>query len=383
MCRKVRHDLRVYYYSNDVSFSISCHTVPYDRSEENEEVKGMYTSIFLLSHSNTDQSKKYQNRWKTKEGVPLKHHIFRTLRDGSFEQFLHRDFAKKKLPILEHDKDLKGLYIEDEVIIDHPHHALKGIDLSYTFIDDSQFKRLYLQLINFSFASLHNVTFVNCTFSYATFYACYLENVTFINCDFLERNNIRNCRFTNVKFKNCYIDNNMFHSCRFDERTDIEVCIHKSHHQKKPKYFKLIELPELSKGIKDGYKAGNVTGKAREYYFLEKQAITRYILDNPYQKAGNYFLEMIAGYGVKPLRVLLSMILVFLLFSEIFTAKLGYPAGLLLSTGGYFTNGASSDMLQKMDPFYLSLFIIESFLGIMFTALFVTVMANLWLSEKQ
>ena len=342
----------------------------------------MYTSIYLLAHSNTDNSKKYQDRWKTKEGIPLKHHILKTLRDGSFEQFLHRDFAEKKLPILEHDKDLKGLYIEDELITDHPHHALKGVDLSFTYIGGSEFKNLNLVQSNFSFASIHNVTFVNCTFSYSTFYASYLENVSFIGCDFIERNNIRNCRFTNVKYKHCFIENNMFHSCRFDERTGVDIFTPESQHEKKSKFFNPIELPELYKGLKDGYKAGSVTSKVRYYYFLEKQAITRYIIDNVFQKTGNYFLEIVAGYGVKPLRVLISMIFIFLFFTAVFIGELGYPSGLLLSTGAYFTNGVSSDLVRSVGVFYQILFIIESFLGIIFTTLFVTVMANLWLSEK-
>jgi hypothetical protein len=342
----------------------------------------MYTSIYLLSQSNADNSKKYQNRWKTKEGIPLKHHILKTLRDGSFGQFLPRDFARKKLPILEHDKDLKGLYIEDERIIDHPHHALKGIDLSYTYIGNTTFENLNLVLTNFSFSSLRNVIFINCVFSYSTFYASYLEHVSFIGCDFLERNNMKNCRFTDVKFKHCFIENNIFHSCRFDEQTNIDGFIQTSRHVNKTKVFKQIELPEIYKSLKDGYQVGNVTSKARQYYFLEKQAITRYLSDNILQKIGNYFLEMVAGYGVKPMRVLFSMIFTFLIFTAVFTEELGYPGGLLLSTGAYFTNGASSDLVRSIGLFYQILFIIESFLGIIFTALFVTVMANLWLSEK-
>jgi hypothetical protein len=342
----------------------------------------MYTSIYLLTQAVKETSKHYQNRWKTKDGIPLKHHILKTLRDGTFERFLHKDFAEKKLPILEHDKDLKGLYIEDETIRDHPHHALKGIDLSYSYIGNTTFKNLNLIQTNFSFTSFHSVTFTNCIFSFSTFYASYLENVTFIECDFLERNNIRNCRFTNVTYKDCFIESNMFHSCRFDERTQVAGLAPISIESRKKKNFNPVELAEIYKGMKDGYKAGNVINKCRKYFFLERQAVRKYILDNRLEKMGNYLLEIVAGYGIKPVRVLLSMLFVFLLFSIIFTIDLGYPNGLVLSTGAYFTNGAKSDLLPSIGSFYLLLFIIESFLGIIFTTLFITVTANVWFSEN-
>lgn len=342
----------------------------------------MYTSIYLLSQNNDDKSKKYQNRWKTKEGIPLKHHILKALRNDTEEHYLQKEFAEDKLLFLEHDRDLKGLYIEDEEILDRPRNALQEADLSYSYVVSTNFKNLDLSHINFSFASLYNVTFINCVFSYSTFFACYLENVTFLGCDFLERNNIRNCRFTNVRFKHCFVEKNLFHSCCFDEQTTLDPFIHSSRHVKKQVQFHRKELPELYKGIKEGYLAGNVIKKSRDYYFLERQSITRYMVDNTSEKIANYFLEIVAGYGIRPLRVLLWMGILFLLFSLIFTERLGYPDGLLLSTGSYFTNGVDSQVITHIGIGYQLLFILESFLGIVFTTLFITVMANLWFSEK-
>jgi hypothetical protein len=213
-------------------------------------------------------------------------------------------------------------------------------------------------------------------------YASYLENVTFIGCDFIGRNEIRNCRFINVKFMNCFIEANMFHNCRFDERTGIDTLVETSRYTDRPKNFKPVDYAEIYRGIKESYRAGSVISKSREYYFLERHANTRYLIDGMFEKIGNYFLEYVVGYGIKPLRVLVSMILTFIVCTEIFIYKLGFTNGLLLSTGAYFTNGASSDLLRSIGTFYQIVFIIESFLGIVFTALFVTVMANLWLSEK-
>ncbi len=37
---------------------------------------------------------------------------------------------------------------------------------------------------------------------------------------------------------------------------------------------------------------------------------------------------------------------------------------------------------KELNPFYQSMYIVESFLGIVLSALFITVMANLWFSER-
>lgn len=331
----------------------------------------MYTSVYLLTQNISDKRNKYQERWKTKNGIQLKQDILTLLKNGITNDSLH------KTP-----KDLKGLTIEDEEIFTKSPDILKGADLAFIYLFNTHFKNLNFTDASITYAKFYHVTFSDCIFSSTTFYACYLENVTFINCDFLERNDVRNCRFTNVCFKNCFIETNLFHSCRFDEQTHIDTLRSTSQHIKKQIHFDPKELAELYKGLKNSYMAGKVINQSRDCYYLERQAITRYILENPFEKVGNYFLEIIAGYGIKPLRVLLWMVLLFIVFSLIFIAKIGYPDGLLLSTGAYFTNGAGTPYLQDLGIFYQSLFILESLLGILFTTIFVTVMANLWLRER-
>jgi hypothetical protein len=342
----------------------------------------MYTSIYLLAQSNAEKSKAFQGRWNTKRGTIVKEAVLKHLRKGTIREFLRKEFAEKKLPILEHDKDLRGILLADEDLSNCPRDALKGFDLSYAYIMSTNFKDLDLDHTNFSFTSLYHVGFINCAFSHATIYASYLENVMVVGCDFLNRNNIRNCRLSNVQFKHCFIERDLFHSCRFDEQTVIDKLALTSRHTAKPIQFNPRELPELYKGIKEGYLYGSVIKKSNDYYFLERQAVNRYLVTNKFEKFVNYFIEIVAGYGIRPLRVFICMMVLFAIFSLIFLARLGYPEGLLLSTGAYFTNGVSSQSLASAGLLYQSLFILESFLGIVFTTLFVTVMANLWLSEK-
>lgn len=342
----------------------------------------MYTSIYLLAQTNSEKSKALQSRWKTEEGIIIKQKILEHMRNGTLQEFLTKQFSAKKLLILEHDKDLRGILIADEDFRNCPRDMLKGFDFSFAYIMSTNFKDLDLNQANFSFTSLYHVTFVNCLFSHTTLYANYLENVFFVGCDFLNRNNIRNCRLSNVQFKHCFLESNVFHSCRFDEQTSIEQLAQRSRHTKTPIRFNPRGYADLYKGIKEAYLYGSVIKKSNDYYFLERQAVTRYLVDNRFEKMSNYFLELVAGYGIRPFRVFVWMIVLFIIFSLIFIGKLGYPEGLLLSTGAYFTNGVSSQSLASSGPIYQSLFILESFLGIMFTTLFVTVMANLWLGER-
>lgn len=342
----------------------------------------MYTSIYLLAQTNSEKSKAFQSRWKTKQGIIIKQNILEHMRNGKLRGYMEHEFAANKLPILEHDKDLRGILIADEDFRNCPRDMLKEFDFSFAYIMSTSFKDLDLNQANFSFTSLYHVTFVNCLFSHTTLYANYLENVMFIGCDFLNRNNIRNCRLSNVQFQHCFLESNVFHSCRFDEQTSINKLAQHSRHTKTPIRFNPRGLPDLYKGIKEAYKYGSVIKKSNDYYFLERQAVTRYLVDNKFEKISNYFLELVAGYGIRPLRVFVWMMALFIIFSLIFVAKMGYPEGLLLSTGAYFTNGVSSQGLAAAGVFYQSLFILESFLGIMFTTLFVTVMANLWLGER-
>lgn len=342
----------------------------------------MYTSVYLLNQNNHDKCTKYQSRWRTEEGIRLKQHIIHRIKTENKQALLPGNLPQNKLSLLENEYDLKGLSLVNEKVTARSSDILNGADLSYLYVTNTHFKNINFANTNISFANLYNVTFTNCLFSYATFYANLLEDVSFFGCDFMERNDIRNCRFTNVSFQHCFIETNLFHSCRFDERTSIKGLRSTSQLSLKTVVFNPKELAELYKSLKNSYLTGKVINKSRDCYYLERQAITRYIIDNKYEKLGNFFLELIAGYGTKPLRVLVWMVMLFLIFSGIFINKIGYPDGLLLSTGAYFTNGVESQQLRDLDIVYKSFFILESFFGIVFTTLFVTVMANLWLRER-
>ncbi|MBA7581803.1 hypothetical protein ES708_23714 [subsurface metagenome] len=92
--------------------------------------------------------------------------------------------------------------------------------------------------------------------------------------------------------------------------------------------------------------------------------------------------EFITGYGIRPIRVLLSMLLFFILFSSVFIYKLGFAKGILLSAGAFFTFGTNANYLQFLSDWFTVIYIIEAFTGILMIALFVVVFTNLWFTEK-
>ena len=142
------------------------------------------------------------------------------------------------------------------------------------------------------------------------------------------------------------------------------------------------DLAEIFKSIREGYVAGRVYGKARRYFLEENKAITLHNTKGLRQKLGRLFLELITGYGVRPLRVLATMLAVFAIPSVLFMAKLGFSEGLLLSAGAFLTFGANTYHLSALCGLFKIVYVAESFCGILLMALFIIVLANLWFSEK-
>jgi hypothetical protein len=122
--------------------------------------------------------------------------------------------------------------------------------------------------------------------------------------------------------------------------------------------------------------------ESKKYFFKQKQSITRHNKKGKLSKIGNILLELITGYGIKPMRVLYSMLLFFAIFSSVFIYKLGFTKGILLSAGAFFTFGANANYLQYLNNFFKILYIFEAFTGISMIALFIVVLSNLWFTEK-
>jgi|SRR5581483_104272 uncharacterized protein YjbI with pentapeptide repeats len=342
----------------------------------------MFTPIHLLPQHSIRDRNKYQDRWTDPENQRIRDKILRIIRNGAGEDFLQTIYEGNQ-DFFEDMWDLKGINISGEEINFPSADNFTAIDFSYASFYHSKLTNATFYNTAFYFTKIYNCEFINCIFAFAGFYGSTLEKTKFINCEFIEYHRITNCDFTEVKFENCFILQRPFFDCKFDEQTIINDPLDKP--LRMPgNNLKLSksDLAEIFKGIKESYMAGDVIKQARQYFFKERQSVTRYNSKNLREKINGYFLELITGYGIKPFRVLLAMLIVFLIFSIIFISKIGFSEGLLLSAGAFFTFGANTNYLQTLGTLFKIVYIAEPFFGISLMALFITVLANYWFREK-
>lgn len=337
----------------------------------------MFTPIHLLPQYDEAESERLGERWDTEEGLRVGDQVVRRIGEGAREDFLQEPFEEGQLGFMANPRDLKGLLIELDK--EFPSNdTFEGTDFSYGVLGGTWRNATFLgAILNFTHIS---VKFVDCTFAHPRFYGSSLEGAKFMNCDFIDTELV-NCSFADVRFERCFFLTNPFFDCKFDEQTVVDHLIHMANHGCKH-HLNKGSLAEVFKGIKDAYVAGNVSSKARDYLFEEKQSIRRYN-STRWAKPGAYFLEWVTGYGTRPWNTLIAMALIFLVFSAAFISQIGYSDGLLLSAGAFFTFGANTERLRELNPaaFWRSLYVLESFLGISGMALLITLLARYWFGE--
>ena len=340
----------------------------------------MFTPLYLLPQRNTKDRAKYEERWQTGVGEQLSQKVLHWIREGAGTEFYFSD-TEQSAALLESPWDLKGFFLQSEDIEFADTENFKGTNFSYASFYNSKLKGACFYNTNIEFADIHNCEFINCVFAFTSFYGTTFEKTRFINCDFVEYDRITNCDVRDTSFQDCFVPKALFFDCRFDESTKVDTL-----RSKPNSWFRDAldnkDRAEIYKGIKEGYRAGQVLRQARDYFFEERRSLTKYNSTGRVDKLFGKLLEITAGYGIGPVRVLLTMMTAFLMVSLPFVALFGLSDGLLLSAGAFFTFGANTDKLQTLGLFLRTWYIFGSFLGVSLTALFVTVLANLWFSEK-
>jgi uncharacterized protein YjbI with pentapeptide repeats len=309
----------------------------------------MFVRRDLLPHYDLKDQRKYKNRWQTPSGRKFQEKILKMIRDGAGEDILQWDFEGGRLGILESGWDLRGLVFSKEDIVFPKADNFSKIDFSYASFYHSKLRNATFFDTVTSFARVYNCQFVDCVFSSAEFYGTTFQKVKFINCAFVGGNSFTNCEFRDVQFQGCFVSNRVFFDCRFDEETvindppDRPLTLYAGVHN-----LDRVNLVEIYKGIKDAYAAGAAFEQARKYLFKERSSITRYNSKALIQKAKGLFLEIVAGYGLKPLRVLIAMLIMFAIFSLLFMFRFGIWDGLFVSAGAFFTFGAKAQSLEHV-----------------------------------
>lgn len=337
----------------------------------------MYQQIHF-SNDDQEKSRKYQDRWITESGREFEKNIVEKIKEGAGEDFLTCDFQAGRLSILENEWDLKGISIND-IDIDFPERdTFEAIDFSYATFRRVNFKKATFTCnAGGSFIRLSNCEFDDCIYVFSWWYGCTFENVTFRNCQFIANIYFDNCIFKNCKFEGCFVNQNIFSDCMFDVNTSIDAYENRTDYTGKHKLEKK-DIPETYKGIKEAYASGQVYDRYREYFLKQKVAERKYI-HRGIRKTRELFIELLTGYGVRPLRVLSSSLSVIIGYSLIFKYVCGisFIKSILMSAGYFATVG------EVLNIFPLNwLGISESMIGICLFALLITVLSNVWFAEK-
>lgn len=345
--------------------------------ENREQQISMFQPIHLLD-TNTDELKKYQERWHTTEGYKIQEYIIEKIKNGAGEDFLQYDYEVGKLSILENEWDLRGIEIWKLDITFPKHDTFEAIDFSYSRFWHSKFKNAaFVGGGGGAFTRIYNCQFINCLFYLCGWRGCTFENVEFVECDFMEHTYFVNCEFKNCEFTNCFLKENIFSDCLFDVNASINQLKKQTNN-----FGKFVldnkDLQGIYKGVKDAYGAGEVYDKYRDYFFEQKASETKY-LKKGFSKIPAQIQESMTGYGVRPLRIVEWALFIILLFvnAYILIFKQSVDVALITSLSAFATMGNVPN-ISLMNYLYL----LESLLGIGLFALFITVLANVWFGEK-
>lgn len=323
--------------------------------------------------------KHFRGRWKTEEGQKLNEALLPAIASGKagvVEKLLQTGPAH----FFDGSNDLRGLHFVDFKLHRPQNELFKAASLNYSRFREAKITRAAFESTLCNFVDLVRTRFEDCTFVRATFYSATFEDCVFANCNFLDRDTFSNCSFKNVVFENCFFETDIFTDCEFDERTKLtgtRQVSHKFSYINEPvKRFDLRYTASLYRGIREAFEAGHANALARQYLFMERHAYTRYNTRSS-QKPLQYFLEYTNGYGMRPLRVLLTAASIFAIFTALFIAEFG-TTGFLISAGGFFTFGAETSQLYAAGIGYHILYFFEAFLGVTNMSILIVVLTNYW-----
>ena len=326
----------------------------------------------------------FQDRWKTSTGKEVFSEIEHTMLKGGGER-LSEIVGEGPADFFEDRSDLRGLRLVKYTFKKPYGELFSNLILNYARWRDVMFEHGTWRTVTVNFIDALRVNFGSVTFVRVNAYGADFEDCKFIDCNFLERNTFSNCTFKNVQFKNCFFESDVFADCKFDELTKIVQRAKRSHvfegeTVRAVSYNRQYDAA-FHRSLREAYEAGRISHLARIHLFQEKKSLTRQNTPRRSQRLARYFLEYTTGYGIKPIRVLTTALVLLMFFTAIFVAAFGRP-GFLLSAGGFFTFGAYSNTIENASAFYQFLYGLEAFLGITIMSTFIVVMTNYWASLR-
>jgi hypothetical protein len=263
-----------------------------------------FNRLDLLPNYDRNEASKSRKRWN--ENEDLRDKILALVRKGGGEDFLQWDFENGNLGFMEDQWDLAGITLFNEEIEFPEGDNFENIDFAHSEFWHCKFYGATFPQTHFPFARFYNVEFKNCLFGFAHFYGAKLEKCRFVSCDFVEENGFSNCELIDTKFIDCFFNKRKFTDCRFDENVSFswrrDGRVPRNTNSDFKETLEDTAVSGIYRCIKDGYLSGEVYHLVRKYLFLQQQAFTRYNRVG-FDRARALCWEIIAGYGVKPIRV--------------------------------------------------------------------------------
>ncbi len=310
-------------------------------------------------------------------------YVRQLIRNGAGEDFLLLDFQQHRLFFLENERDIRGINLANEEINFPVNDNFEAIDFAHASFFNCTFGNATFVDSDLNFVRIEQTRFINCTFVGTDFFGATMTETEFTGCDFIERNSFVNCDFIGTSFTDCFVPSRIFYDCRFNELTSIESARREPHIQPHmPLQLQNHQIGEIFRGIAEGYKAGGATNRWETAYLNERYNLTRHNLASRRDRVWNFFLEYVTGYGLRPLRVFVAMLITLAAFTILFSIEVGFSDALLLSSGAFFTFGAKSQVLDCLPVIHRIVYIAESFIGVSLVATLITVWANRWFRER-
>ncbi len=319
------------------------------------------------------------DRWDADPGPQVEKRVLEEIKKGALGDFLNGPFYAGELSILSSPQDLRGISLLN-LKFDGPdgNDHFKYSDLSFARIAGCSFENASFFGTVFDHARLENVTFTRCTFVDVSLYAADTVDVTWDNCDFISAA-VVNADMHACSFRSCYFRQPVFADCRFDDATNFESWRSARLNAAADAIASAKAAFDKAKasvyaGLQEGYAAGGVGHEARRYFFDRNAAATRHNTP-PLRQPARFAFEVVAGYGVRPLRILFALLLVLSVSIAYFSISYG-SAGVLLATGAFFTFGAESHILANAPVRDVVIYVLTAAIGTAGIATFITLLAT-------
>jgi hypothetical protein len=287
----------------------------------------MYRSLRLYELEIEQDRDAARDRWLA-PGITDDSTILQAIVTGAGYGFLAALRSSGIVTVPLSDRDLCGLPIlqapAGRTAISTPTDTLDDVDLTYANVQNVTFDAAFLAS-NIAHGTIANVTFHNCTFFTVRIAYCEVFGVVFDHCDFV-RSHFLNCDMVNSQFRDCYWNESTFEDCRCDATVTVDNPSTLMRRRETPGLTAVpqtepglsgLELAGFYMRLSESFRTGSSFSQARRFEFLANQT-TRRSRARRYDATVDLLVEATTGYGLRPLRVAVLMILLVLVGGSYF-----------------------------------------------------------------